>query len=45
MSGLIAFQIVLFIRVLEWLVILAGCNANCKNELKARETKKFSVWL
>ena len=43
MSGLIAFEIVLSIRVLEWLVILAGCKANCKNELKARESKNFSV--
>ena len=39
MSGSITFENILFIRVLEWLVILVGCKIKGINELKARESK------
>ena len=35
-SGSIAFENILSVRVLEWLVILGGCKINCINELEAR---------
>ena len=37
MSGSITFQNILFIRVLEWLVILVGCKLKGIKELEARE--------
>ena len=40
MSGLIKFEIILSIRVLELLVILVGCKIKGTNELEARESKK-----
>ena len=39
MSKSITFENILSIRVLEWLVILAGCKIKGINELKARESK------
>ena len=43
MSGLIIFENMLFIRVLEWLVILVGCKIKSINELEARESKNSFV--
>ena len=43
MSGSITFENVLFIRVLEWLVILVGCKVKDINELEARESKNSFV--
>ena len=40
-SGSITFENILSIRVSEWLVILAGCKTNGKNELEARESKSL----
>ena len=39
MSGLITFENILSVRVLEWLVILVGCKIKGINELEARESK------
>ena len=39
MSGLITFENILSIRVLEWLFILVGCTIKGINELEARESK------
>ena len=39
MSGSIAFEDILSIRVLEWLVILVGCKIEGMNELETRESK------
>ena len=36
---------ILFIRVLEWLVILLGCKIKGINEVEARESKNSIVWL
>ena len=38
-SGSITFENRLSIRVLEWLVILVGCQIKEINELEARESK------
>ena len=38
-SGSIAFENILFIRVLEWLSILLGSKIKRINELEARESK------
>ena len=38
-SGPIAFENVLFVRVLEWLSILLGSKIKRINELEARESK------
>ena len=38
MSGSIAFENILSIRVLEWLVILVGCKIKGINEVKVRES-------
>ena len=35
-SGLITFENILSVRVLEWLLILGGCKTNCINELETR---------
>ena len=43
MSESITFENVLSIRVLEWLVILAGCKIKGINQLEARESKKSFV--
>ena len=40
-SGSVTFENILSIRVSEWLVILAGCKTNGKNELEAREPKSL----
>ena len=39
MSGSITFENTLFIRVLEWLIILVRCKIKGINELEARESK------
>ena len=39
MSGSITFENVLSIRVLEWLVILVGCNIKGINELRQENLK------
>ena len=39
MSGSITLENILSIRVLEWLVILAGCKIKGINELEARYLK------
>ena len=43
MSGSITFQKILSIRVLEWLVILAGCKIKGTNQLESRESKNSFV--
>ena len=43
MSGSIAFENILPIRVLEWLVLLVGCKIKGINELQARESKDSFV--
>ena len=43
MSGSVAFQNILSIRVLEWLVLLVGCKIKGINELQARESKDSFV--
>ena len=43
MSGSIKFEIILSIRVLEWLVILVGCKIKGINKLEARESKNSFV--
>ena len=43
MSGSIAFENIVSIRVLEWLVILVGCQIKGINELEARESKNLFV--
>ena len=40
-SGSVTYENILSIRVSEWLVILAGCKTNGKNELEAREPKSL----
>ena len=45
MSGSIAFENTLSIRVLEWLVILVGCKVKGINELEARELKNLSGYV
>ena len=45
MSGLITFENISSIRVLEWLVILVGCKIKGINELDARESKNSFVGL
>ena len=42
-SGSTTIENILLIRVLEWLVILVGCNIKEINELKARESKNSVV--
>ena len=39
MSGSITFEIILYIRVLDWGVILVHCKIKGINELEARESK------
>ena len=39
LTGSITFENILSIRVLEWLVILLGCQIKEINELEARESK------
>ena len=36
MSGSITFENILSVRVLGWLVILAGCRIKCINDLETR---------
>ena len=43
MAGSIAFENILSIRVLEWLVILPGYKIKGINELEARESKNSFV--
>ena len=43
MSGSITFEDMLSIRVLEWLVILAGCKIKGINKLDTRESKTSFV--
>ena len=43
MAGSIAFENILSIRVLEWLVILLGYKIKGINELEARESKNSFV--
>ena len=38
-SGSIAFENILSIRVLKWLVILVGCKIEGRDELEVREPK------
>ena len=45
MSGLITFENILSIRVLEWPVILVGCKIKGINELEARESQNSLVSL
>ena len=45
MSGSIAFENILSIRVLEWLVILVGYKIKGINKLEARESKNSFFWL
>ena len=40
-SGSITFDNILSIRVLEWLVILAGCKIKGIYELEVRESKNL----
>ena len=40
MSDLIAFEIILSIKILKPLVILVGCKIKGINELQARESKR-----
>ena len=44
MSGLILFENILSVRVLELLVILVGCKIKGINELEAWESKNPFVW-
>ena len=43
MSGSIAFENMLSIRILEWLVIQVGCKIKGIKELEARESKNSFV--
>ena len=43
MSGLIKFENILSIRVMEWVVNLVGCKIKGINELEARESKNSFV--
>ena len=43
MTGLITFENILSIRVLEWLVILVGWKIKEINELKAMKSKNAFV--
>ena len=43
MSESKAFENILSIRVLEWLVILIGCKIKGINELEARECKNSFI--
>ena len=45
MSGSKAFENILSIKVLEWLVILVGCKIKGMNKLEARKSKNSFVWL
>ena len=38
-SGSITFENVLYIRVLEWVIILFGCKIKGINDLEPRESK------
>ena len=40
-SGSIAFENILSIRVLKWLVILVGCKIEGRDELEVREPKNY----
>ena len=42
-SGSITLEIILSIRLLEWLVTLVGCKIKGINELEARESKNSFV--
>ena len=42
MSGSITFENTLSLKVLEWLVILAGCKIKGISELEAKESQKFN---
>ena len=44
-SGSIPFENILSIRVLEWLVILVGCEIKGITEFEARESKNSFVRL
>ena len=44
-SGSISHGIILFIRVLEWLIILVGCKFKGTNELEARDSKKSFAYV
>ena len=44
-SGSITFENVLYIRVLEWVIILFGCKIKGINDLEPRESKYSFVWL
>ena len=43
MSGSKTLENILYIRVLEWLVILVDCKIKGINELEARESKNSFV--
>ena len=43
MSGSVAFENILSIRVLEWLVLPVGCKIKGINELEERESKNSFV--
>ena len=45
MSGSIALENMLSLKVLEWLVILVGCKTKSINEVEARESKNSLVSL
>ena len=45
MSGSITFEKTLPMRVLQWVVILAGCKIKGISQLEARESKTSFVWL
>ena len=42
-DGLITFENILSIRVLEWLVILVGCKIKGMNKLETKESKNSFV--
>ena len=44
-SGSATFENILSIRILPWLVILAGCKIKGINELEVREFKSSLIWL
>ena len=41
-SGTIAFENILSIRLLEWVVILVGCKIKGINKLEEKESKNLS---
>ena len=45
MYGLMMFEKILSIRILEWLVILIGCKSKVINELAASEPENSLVGL